>query len=370
MSHVAGAFSMKLTRLPYSVIASLALSALPLAATAQEADTTLTRLERIERKVIDLRRQIRAKADSNRYVHFADSLLDARDRKARLKYDTLYIDKAPERWTVKLRTNVSGNDLLVRGVAGGDDTETKLKADHRVTLSVAVGYRGLTLGVAVNPLKLAGKSKDMEYNLCSYGNKFGFDAVYTTANTFSGDYERAGQQTHVASGEVRQRMASIGGYYAFNHRRFSYPAAFTQSQRQLRSAGSWLLALSAVGCRLEDHSDTRATFGASKLEYFNLGLGGGYGYNLVCGRWLIHGSLTSEVVAVSYSRMEADGERLKMPYRFPNFIVQGRVAAIYHWRKCFAGLTAVSHFSYTGAKDRLSIGSVKWRARAFFGFRF
>lgn len=337
---------------------------------AQEADTTLTKLERMGQEVMAIRRQIRAKADSNRYVRLADSLFDARDRRARLKYDTLYIDKPRERWTVKLRTNVSGNDLLVRGRAGGGDTEANLKADHRVTLSMAVGYRGMTLGVAVNPLKLAGKSKDMEYNFCSYGNKFGFDAVYTTANTFSGDIEQDGHKAHVSVGEVRQRMASVGGYYAFNHRRFSYAAAFTQSQRQLRSAGSWLLALSAMGCRLEDRSSSRAALGASKLEYFNLGIGGGYGYNLVRGRWLLHGSLTSEVVAVSYSRMEAEGERMRMPYRFPNFIVQGRVAAVYHWGAQFAGITAVSHFSQTGDRDELSIHSVKWRARAFFGFRF
>lgn len=370
MSVVVGAFFTQLMRISSRIILAAALAPLPRLAGAQQADTTQTKLQQIEQRVVELRRQIRARADSNRYVHLADSLLDARDRRARLKYDTLYIEKPAERWTVKLRANVSGNDLLVRSVADGQHTETNLKADHRVTLSMAVGYRGMTLGVALNPMKLAGKSKDIEYNLCSYGNKLGFDAMYSTANTFAGTYEGRGRNIDVAEGEVRQQLASIGAYYAFNHRRFSYSAAFTQSQRQLRSAGSWLLALSALGCKIDDRTANATAIGASSFKYFNLGLGGGYGYNLVAGRWLLHGSLTSEVVALTYSRMEMEGQRVKAPYRFPNFIVQGRVAALYHWRTQFAGLTAVSHFSNTGDKDELSVHTVKWRVRLFYGLRF
>lgn len=340
------------------------------AAHAQTADTTLTRIEQITQKVIDLRHKIRAKADSNRYVRFADSLLDQRDLRARRKYDTLYIAKPSERWTVKARINVSGNDLLTRGYAGGQPTEAKLKADHKATVSFAVGYRGLTLGVALNPMKWAGKSKDFEYNLASYGNKFGFDAVYTSANTFRGDYSRGSREVDINEGDVRQQLASLSAYYAFNSRRFSYSAAFSQSQIQLRSAGSWLLAASLVGCKLEDKTAGQGAFNASKLEYVNAGLGGGYGYNLVAGRWLLHGSVTSELVVISYSRMKSDDGDARMPYRFPRFIVQGRMAALYSWRKSFAGLTGVCHFSNMGDDDQLSLNSVKWRVRAFYGFRF
>lgn len=329
-----------------------------------------TKLQQKLAQVDSVRRIIRARADSNRYIHFADSLLDQRDARARLKYDTTYIGVPRERWTVKARLNLSGNDLLEKGISGGQETRTEMMAAHKLTLSFSVGYRGLTFGLSANPLKWAGKNKDFEYNLNSYGRKFGFDVVYTTANTFSGTYDHGTQRYDIESGSVSQRLANLNAYYAFNHRRFSYPAAFSQSQVQLRSAGSWLLAASVVGCELKYKEGVGGSESPKRIRYANVGLGGGYGYNLVRGRWLIHGSVTSELVAVSWSRMEVGEEQMRMPYRFPCFIVQGRAAAIYSWKNYFMGLTGVCHFSNVGDKEQLSIYSVKWRVRGILGLRF
>lgn len=45
------------------------------------------------------------------------------------------------------------------------------------------------------------------------------------------------------------QVLNLTGYYTFNHRRFSYPAAFTQSYIQRRSAGSWLAGISYQSSR-------------------------------------------------------------------------------------------------------------------------
>lgn len=340
------------------------------ASMAQEKRTLRERTEQLQERVDSFRQVIRSRADSVRAIHLMDSLLDARDQRARSKYDTLYIAKPAERWTVKLRGTVTGNHLLLRGQTNGQHLRADLDAAHKMTLSFAVGYRGLTLSVAANPLKWAGKYKDLEYNVISYGRRFGFDAQYVTANTFGGTCEHGDSKQDIQSGYIGQRQLSLNGYYVFNHRRFSYPAAFSQSQIQLRSAGSWLLGASVNGGRIKGTEEVRDALLYSKIRYLNVGLGGGYGYNLVCGHWLFHASGIAELVAVNYSRAEADGEEARMPWRFPNFIVQGRIAALYNWRKSFLGFTATSCYSSMGDKDQLDILNVRWLARAFYGIRF
>lgn len=91
----------------------------------------------------------------DRQLFRGDSLLAANYYK--IKYDTTYISRPNARWTIKLRGNLSGADLETTAKTDGTETHTKVMADCRGTLSMAVAYRGLGLGLAVNPAKLAGK---------------------------------------------------------------------------------------------------------------------------------------------------------------------------------------------------------------------
>lgn len=348
----------------------LLLTAVALSVGAQERRTLRERADLLQTRVDSVRKVIRSRADSVRTIHLMDSLLDARDQRARLKYDTLYIAKPSERWTVKLRTNVTGNHLLVRGKSDGQTLRSDLDAAHKLTFSVAVGYRGLTLAFAANPLKWAGKYKDLEYNIISYGRKFGFDMSYAQANTFGGTTTVGDKSTDIERGNVAQKLFTASGYYVFNHRKFSYPAAFSQSQLQLRSAGSFLLGASLNAGKITSNVDTHG-FPSPEIRFANFGVGGGYGYNLVLGRILLHASGTSNLVVGTWSRMKLnDGSKVKTPWRFPNFMVQGRVAALYNWKKSFAGFTAISNFSSMGDKDQLDILQLKWIVRMFYGFRF
>lgn len=351
-----------------SFLFALLLLALP--TQAQERRTLHQRAEQLQDRIDSLRHIVRSRADSVRAIHLMDSLLDVRDKRARSHYDTTYIAKPAERWTLKVRGNVTGNHILLRGETDGDNMRADLNASHKATMSFAVGYRGLTLSFAVNPLKWAGKYKDLEYNVISYGRRFGFDASYVTANTFGGYLHHGNVETDVERGYIGQRLLCLNGYYVFNHRRFSYPAAFSQSQIQLRSAGSWLLGASINGGKLKMLEAAQDMLPYSKIKYVNIGLGGGYGYNLVLGRVMLHASVISELVVANFSRASLENEEAKMPWRFPNFIVQARVGALYNWRKSFIGLTATSNFTSMGDKDQLDILNVRYLARAFYGFRF
>lgn len=313
-----------------------------------------------------LRRHRLQRIDSR--LSHGDQLLQKRYQRS--SYDTLYVVRPEGRWTVKLRANLSGARITFEGGDNGKYFSGDLKADYRGTLSVAVAYRGIAVGVAINPAKFAGKSKDNELNLNSYGNAFGFDVVYLSSKTYHGNINSDGVLSYFDKGQVRQRAVNLNAYYAFNNRRFSFPAAFSQSYIQKRSAGAVMIGVSLDGQQTDvDGYDHKG--GEARLRILQLGIGVGYGYNLVLGRrWLFHlSALPTLDVLVKSSIRGIDG-RVSMPYHFPSVIITGRGAAVYSWSNKFVGLTMVYNASPAGDRSRLYVDREKGRVRLFYGFRF
>lgn len=302
-------------------------------------------------------------------LHLGDSLLQKNYKK--VSYDTLYIARPTGRWTVKMRGNLSGARLKFDGSENNVPFSGNLKADYRGTMSLAVAYRGIAVGFAINPAKLAGKSKDNELNFVSYGNKFGFDAVYLSSKTYHGDVSTADVNTNISKGKITQEALNVNAYYAFNGNRFSFPAAFSQTYIQKRSAGSFMVGISFEGQATNATDYGKGEGKTAKLRIYELGIGAGYGYNLVIGKhWLFHLSSLPTFDVLVNSHITADNEKVTMSYKFPSVIVTGRGAIVYSWHNKFAGLTMVYTHSAVGDKDKLHLEREKWRARLYFGFRF
>ncbi len=314
----------------------------------------------------------------DRHLFRGDSILAAKYNKK--TFDTAYIARPNARWTVKLRGNVSSATLHANARMEGVEHQTEVMSEVRGTLSVAVSYRGVGLGFAVNPAKLAGKSEDYEFNLNSYSNRYGFDVVYLSSKTYHGHTDQGGERMDIPKGLISQQALNLNFYYAFNHRKFSFPAAFSQSYIQRRSAGSWLVGASFEGSKTEVSADEEhPSIRPVTIRLNELAVGGGYGYNLVLGKhWLFHLSSlpTLTVYSHDYTKtQETDdgGEtvttRNSMKYHFPSAIITGRGAALYSWRNKFAGATMVYNCSVAGSKEQLQLKRGKWRVRMFFGFR-
>ena len=160
-----------------------------------------------------------------------DSIMTARYRSSDI--DTMYITRPKTKWTFIGRLNVSGAKVEVEGVQQGNPFRSEMTADYKSTLSLGVSYLGLSLNMALNPAKLMGKYKDFEINLNSYSNRWGFDFIYQNAKNFKGWHETEGEPRIELPPEVLTlKTLNVNAYYAFNYRRFSYPAAFTQSYIQ------------------------------------------------------------------------------------------------------------------------------------------
>ncbi|MBR1520516.1 MAG: DUF4421 family protein [Bacteroidaceae bacterium] len=159
------------------------------------------------------------------------------------------------------------------------------------------------------------------------------------------------------------------GYYAFNHRHFSYPAAFTQSYIQKRSAGSWLVGTTYQGGRIKTTDDAPVELGKTRITMHTFAIGGGYGYNLVAGKWLFHASFQPSLILFNDNDIEENGVKRDGKVHFPEVITNTRAAIVYHIsQKYFVGSTFLFNTTLLGDNDDYT-RQTKWRARAFFGFR-
>jgi len=292
----------------------------------------------------------------------------------RTSYDTNYVVRPEGKLTLKVRLNQTGNDFHAKGTVNDVYCKADLKTSHKTTMSIGASYRGLSAAVAINPAKMSGAYKDYEFNLNYYSSRLSLDFSYQRSESLAGDVYRddRGVQT-MESGDLTLKVVNLAGYYTFNHRRFSFPAAFTQSYIQRRSAGSWLAGISYQGGIIETSDELKARNPNApdvSIDVGHVGIGGGYGYNWVLGkRWLLHFSMLPTFVVYNRNKMNVNGDDKKAKRMRFNMIFNERAAIVRNFSsRYFAGVTLVMNNSVFD-DDVVVVNQNKWRARAFFGLR-
>ena len=298
-------------------------------------------------------------------IHRVDSFLSARYYREGV-FDTTFITRPKTRWTLITRLNFSGMDIESKGYDQGRRFKSVMQANRKTTISLGASYLGVALSLSLNPAQLAGKYHDFEINFKSYGRRFGFDVSYTDAKNFEGWYDADGMPRYtLPDGTLAVKTLNANAFYIFNHRRFSYPAAFSHNYIQRRSAGSFLLAASFQWQHAFHDWDQD-----TKLRMTNIGLGAGYGYNFVPHRgWLLHLSALPTFILYSHTSMTFGEDRIPLHYHFPEVIITSRGAVVRQWTKTYAGISMRFNFTNIGSEKSLAVHNQKWLARAFYGIR-
>ena len=297
-----------------------------------------------------------------------DSVLAERYYKT--PYDTNYVVRPEGKLTLKVRINQTGNDFHAKGTVNDIYSKADLSTNHKTTFSVAAIYRGIGIGMAINPAKWKGFYKDYEFNLNYYSNRLSLDFSYQRSESLAGDIYRDDNLQQMQSGDITMKVANLAGYYTFNHRRFSFPAAFTQSFIQQRSAGSWLAGISYQGGSLKTSSglkERNPNAPEVSIEIGHIGIGGGYGYNWVLGKkWLLHFSMLPTFVVYNRNKFTVNDERKHAKRMRFNMLFNERVAIVHNFSsRYFAGATLVMNNSVFD-DNMVVVNQNKWRARAFF----
>ena len=311
------------------------------------------------------------KLDQQQRRERMDSVLKA--RYLRIRYDTNYVVRPEGTLTLKVKLNQTGNDFNAKGTVNDLYCKADLKTKNKTTVSIGASYRGISASLAINPAKIRGAYKDYEFNLNYYSSNVNIDFSYQRSGSLTGETSRGGVVSRLEEGDVTLKVVNMAGYYSFNHKQFCFPAAFTQSYIQKRSAGSWLAGFSYQGGSIK-------TTDALKLRNPNapditikaghVGIGGGYGYNWVLGkRWLLHLSMLPTVVVYNRNQFIVNDELKKAKQMRFNMIFNERVAIVRNFSsRIFAGATLVMNNSVFD-DTMVVVNQNKWRARLFFGCR-
>jgi len=316
-----------------------------------------------------------AQNDSTKQTRWQRINQKLKENYAKVNYDTEYIGRPDLLWTVKLKGNIGGSQFNNYGKYAGESMRGKLKSDDMRTIGVEVGYSGLSLGFSINPTSNSKKYKDEEVTMNYYDNHFGFDVEYQHIKSFHGYQNSWGERWPVEKGDMKMNNLRINGYYVFNGKKFSYPAAFNYTYLQKRSAGSWLAGATFQNTKLRTTPDTDDPdpYNA-RLHSTFVAIGGGYAYNWVFHRnWLLHVSaLPSLIVYARHStRVSYEGENYqeKSHAHFPDAMTTERVALVRNWSKFYGGASFVMTNTLTGDKNG-SITYSHWNAQIVLGMRF
>ncbi len=287
------------------------------------------------------------------------------------KFDTLYIRRPAESITFKFNVVFSGMGIITKGMINDAKYRSNLSTALRMATSLSASYQGIGLSLSFNPLNLSGKNKDYELNVNSYSNRWGFDIIYQDSKTLSGYYKIHGQEYQVAAGDMRTKMLNVNAYYAFNYRKFSFPAAFSQSYIQSKSAGSILVGASYLGEIIKTRDELEGTINNYRLHAGHFAVGAGYGYNLVFPhRWMLHLSALPTLVVFNLNNTTINDVRQKDPSSFPDFVFTERMSLVHDFKhNFFMSYSAILTNTYFGHPEKEAFVYNKWRAWASVGWR-
>ena len=286
--------------------------------------------------------------------------------------DTLYIEPQHYNYTVMLQNTNTYEEYTVSSKDGRSIT---FAPDVTYRLGPYIGWSWIFLGYTVD-LKHINFSSDhtnkKEFNLSLYTSLFGIDLFWRqTGNDYHvqrmnlGDGIDTSPMKKADFGGFSSSIKGFNLYYIFNHRKFSYRAAYSQSTVQRKSAGSMLLGIgytqhtlsidwddfsSLVKQRLGNTSqlesliDDKLKF--SEVKYTDVAVSVGYSYNWVFAKnWLFNASTS---VGVAYNQSSSDTEHEKrsfidFSFKNINFDGIGRFGLVWNNTKLYAGASAIIH---------------------------
>lgn len=254
------------------------------------------------------------------------------------------------------------------------------------------GWRWIFLGYTFDMRHPSQAGEKTELSLSLYSSMLGVDMMYIrNKGNFNirrvrgfGDTDDMVRELSFDGAETY--TAGLNLYYVFNHRRFSYPAAFAQSTVQRRSQGSWMAGFRYDSQRIKVdwdrlppsllHPSSPTSVGllpemrVPSISYRNYSLSVGYAYNWVFApRFLFSISLSPSIglKSIKGERMTSDTFWTNVKNFNIDFIA--RSGLVWNTNQFFAGVSAITHF-YDFRRDRFTINNMVNYVNLYVGFNF
>lgn len=314
--------------------------------------------------------------------------------------DSAYIEDQHYNYTVMLQNTNTYELYTLRNKEGQSIT---FAPDMSWRLGPYLGWRWVFLGYTFD-LKHINASdhhtSKKELDLSLYSSMLGVDLFWRqTGNDYHVERMKLGDDINTSAmlkapfDGFKSSIKGFNLYYIFNHRKFSYPAAYAQSTVQRRSAGTMLLGIGYTRHKLEVDWDKLSNLVDSRLnpdgthepsakidsslmfsqvKYSDVNVSCGYAYNWVFAKnWLFDFSL-SMGLAYNQSSSDVEGEHFDFKnFDFKNVNVDGigRFGLVWNNTKWYAGMSAIIH-SYNYKKSQFSTNNSFGSINVYVGVNF
>lgn len=254
-------------------------------------------------------------------------------------------------------------------------------------LGVYFGWRWIFLGYSFDVKDIFGghknKAKKTEMALNLYSSKFGVDLYWRKTGSDFKIRSYNGFQLNTPTKNMdfngfQSKIKGLNAYWIFNYKRFSYPAAYSQSTNQRKSAGSLMAGFSysqhnisfdydKLPNEMRDQLHNALLF--KKVKYSDYSLCLGYGYNWVFAKnWVSNLSL---LPAIAYKKSKINDTPQPHTHWIKdiNFDLITRASIVYNNSKYFAGAALVMH-TYDYRKEDFSLTNTFGTLRVYVGLNF
>lgn len=307
------------------------------------------------------------------------------------RLEDAYIEPQHYEFSVMIQTTRNFEDFTL----SSNGQSIMFSPDQPLRIGPYFGWRWIFLGYTLDlkNLSLFGHNGKREIDFSIYSSQVGVDLFYRrTGSDYKLRQVRMGygidgnKFEDVSFGGMKVGITGVNAYYIFNHGRFSYPAAFSQSTCQKISCGSWMagagytrntlkLDFDSLRNLLESHMgeemavklDSGLMF--DRIEYHDISLSAGYAYNWVFAKnWLF---CASGQAAVAYKSSWGDTADDGDKFSFKKVILDGigRFALVYNNTRWYAGATAILRTN-NYRTERFTANNMFGSFNAFIGYNF
>ncbi len=302
-------------------------------------------------------------------------------------FDTLYI--SPNRYNYALMvTHFSNFEYYSVTSELPQPQKLSFSPNPHNKIGLYFGWRWIFLGWSVDVddiyRKTNRKNRGTEFDLSLYSSKLGVDIFYRrTGNNYKihkirGFYDEIPANYSENFNGLKVDIKGLNLYYIFNNRKFSYPAAFSQSTNQRRNAGTFIAGFSISKHNLDfdylqlpEYIQERMNPGmkVNKIKYTNANISFGYAYNWVFARNCLACISLTPAIAYKASDVDAETHEGKQWYSKFNLDFLLRAGVVYNNGKYFVGSSFVGK-NYNYHRNNFSLDNGFGTLQIYAGFNF
>ncbi len=302
-------------------------------------------------------------------------------------FDTLYI--SPNRYNYALMaTHFSNFEYYSVTSEFPQPQKLSFSPNPHNKIGLYFGWRWIFLGWSVDIddiyRKTNRKNKGTEFDLSLYSSKLGVDIFYRrTGNNYKihkirGFYDEIPSDYSEDFSGLKVDIKGLNLYYIFNNRKFSYPAAFSQSTNQRRNAGTFIAGFSISKHNLDfDYQQLPAYIQermnpgmkVNKIKYTNANISFGYAYNWVFAHNCLACLSLTPAIAYKASDVDAETQEGKAWYSKFNLDFLLRAGVVYNNGKYFVGTSFVGK-NYNYHRNNFSLDNGFGTLQVYVGFNF